>query len=221
MPKGLLSKVPWPRELLDDIQFSSPTNTPHGNQLVSFNYQSTTLTMLYELFLWLFFFLFFFLKSKRISAWPHQSTIVILVRTASHIKVTRPPCLFQLLTWENVNRSVTLVRSTLYVSDVIHKLFIRKVCDFADLKLPTLNQQELLSYVTTLSPQDMRPPSPLYSFSTPLHFYSHPSSPQSVWAVSEGTSEHQHVLKDLKRYTTEMCSQCELFFCKRIGVGDL
>ena len=108
-----------------------------------------------------------------------------------------------------------------YVSDVIHKLFIRKVCDFADLKLPTLNHQELLSYVTTLSPQDMRPPSPFYSFSTPLRFHSHPSSPQSVWAVSEGTSEHQHVLKDLKRYTTEMCSQCELFFCKRIGVGDL
>jgi len=27
----------------------------------------------------------------------------------SHIKVTHPPCLFQLSPWENVNRSTTLI----------------------------------------------------------------------------------------------------------------
>jgi len=35
-----------------------------------------------------------------------------LERTASHIKVTRPPCLVGLLPWENVNRSTTLTDST-------------------------------------------------------------------------------------------------------------
>ena len=28
------------------------------------------------------------------------------------------------------------------------------------------------------------------------------------------------MVKDLKRNTAEMCSQCELFFCKGMGMGD-
>jgi len=42
-----------------------------------------------------------------------------LERAARHIKVTCPPCWFQLLPLENVNRSTTLVYSLQYVSDVI------------------------------------------------------------------------------------------------------
>ena len=56
----------------------------------------------------LFFSFFFLLSPKRIlqsTAWPHQSTARPLERVASYIKVTRPPCLFQLPPWENVNRS--------------------------------------------------------------------------------------------------------------------
>jgi len=32
---------------------------------------------------------------------PHQSTKMTLERVTSHIKVTLPPCLFQLPLWEN------------------------------------------------------------------------------------------------------------------------
>jgi len=39
---------------------------------------------------------------------PHQSTEMALERTASHINMTHLPCLFQLLPWENVNRSTTV-----------------------------------------------------------------------------------------------------------------
>ena len=39
----------------------------------------------------------------------HRSTTRPLERPTSHIKVTRPPCLFWLLPWENVNRPATLI----------------------------------------------------------------------------------------------------------------
>jgi len=57
-----------------------------------------------------FFYLFFLLSPKRIlqsTAQPHQNTSRPLERAANHIKVTHPPCLFQLPPWENVNRSTT------------------------------------------------------------------------------------------------------------------
>jgi len=43
----------------------------------------------------------------------------------SHIKVTRPPCLFQLPPWENVNRSTTLIYSTWVMS--CHYLFMSTI----------------------------------------------------------------------------------------------
>ena len=57
-------------------------------------------------------FRFFFLKLRgflQSTARPHQSTTRPLETATSHIKGTRPPCLFWLPPWENVNRSTTLV----------------------------------------------------------------------------------------------------------------
>jgi len=54
------------------------------------------------------FFPFGFLQSTTCTL-PHRSTTRPHERAASHIKVTRPPCLFRLLPWENVNRSTTLI----------------------------------------------------------------------------------------------------------------
>ena len=51
-----------------------------------------------------FFFNFYIERVFQSTAQPHQSTKMALERAASHIKVTHPPCLFQLPPWENVNR---------------------------------------------------------------------------------------------------------------------
>ena len=51
---------------------------------------------------------FFFVSAERFlqsTMQPHQSTKMALEWAASHIKVTRPPCLFWLPPWENVTRS--------------------------------------------------------------------------------------------------------------------
>ena len=40
---------------------------------------------------------------------PHHSTARPLERATRHIKVTHPPCLFWLRSWENINRSTTLI----------------------------------------------------------------------------------------------------------------
>jgi len=65
---------------------------------------------------------------------PQQSTKITLERAASHIKVTCicPPCLFRLPTWENVNRSTTLINSMRVMSS--NKLFL-------SLELPTLTRK--------------------------------------------------------------------------------
>ena len=47
--------------------------------------------------------------------WPHQSTARPLERAASHIKVTRPPCLFH----DPVNRSTTLIHRMWVTSSLI------------------------------------------------------------------------------------------------------
>jgi len=52
--------------------------------------------MVYELFL-------FFFPSPGVAT-ATTSTKMTLERAASHLKVTHPPCLFQLPPWENVNR---------------------------------------------------------------------------------------------------------------------
>jgi len=56
-----------------------------------------------------FFFPFFFLLLSprgflQSTVQPHQSTKMALERAASHIKVTHPPCLFQLPPWKNVKQ---------------------------------------------------------------------------------------------------------------------
>jgi len=41
--------------------------------------------------------------------WSHQSTKLPLEKVVSHIKVTRPPCLFWMLPWESwtqINNSI-------------------------------------------------------------------------------------------------------------------
>ena len=82
------------------MRFSSPTNIhTHSTNLVALNQHITTVNRLYQLFRG-------FLQS---TVWPHQSTARPLERAASHIKVTRPPCLFQLPPWENANRSTTVI----------------------------------------------------------------------------------------------------------------
>ena len=95
----------------------------------------------------LFFFFFFFLSPKRnlqSTARPHQSTARPLERAASHIKVTHPPCLFQLSPWENVNRSTTLIHH-MWVMSSQYFLFlggIIKVGNTASTKLRNFSHEE-------------------------------------------------------------------------------
>ena len=75
----------------------------------------------------------FFFTSKRISSkycMANQSTKMAHERAASHIKVTYPPCLFQLPPWGNVNRSTTLINNTLVMSS--HNYSWEKLHNFAD-----------------------------------------------------------------------------------------
>ena len=66
---------------------------------------------------------------------PHQSIARPLERATSHIKVTRPPCLFQLPPWENVNRSTTLIHC-MWVSSFINYSW-KKLRDFVNAVFPT------------------------------------------------------------------------------------
>jgi len=50
----------------------------------------------------------------------HQSTEMALERVTSHIKVTSPPCLFQLPPYENVKQLNNM-------SDVIYYLFMKEI----------------------------------------------------------------------------------------------
>ena len=100
------------RELLDAIHFpacsSDASAAPQTFTLTPASYSHSTSTSLHSIgFINLFV---FYLSPKRIlqsTVRPHQSTARPLERAASHIKVTRPPCLFRLPPWENVNRPTT------------------------------------------------------------------------------------------------------------------
>ena len=71
------------------------------------------------------------------TARPHQSTARPLERAASHIKVTRPPCLFvaAMRKCKQINNS-----NSPYVSDVIINYSWEKLRDFVDAVFPTLSQ---------------------------------------------------------------------------------
>jgi len=81
--------------------------------IVTLRYSHSTSASLHSICLSFVFFVFFFQEDsfKSGTTQSHQSTEMTLERTASHVKVTRPPCLFQLPPWEYVNRSTTLINS--------------------------------------------------------------------------------------------------------------
>ena len=124
MPKGQLSRVPWPGNSQMLFTFLPASAAPQAFKLTPASYSHQTSTslatfnMLYELF---------FFKSKRILQSTTHSTKVTLERDPSHIKVTHPPCLFWLLPWENVNNP-----NLQYISGVIIKYSWEKLCDFAN-----------------------------------------------------------------------------------------
>ena len=131
IPKGQLSRVPWPGNSWMPFTFQpalwvlqQPQKHSHSLQLAT--YSLSTSTSLHSIGFIYSFSPRGFLQS---TTWPHQSTVRPLERAASHIKGTRPPCLFRLPPWENVNRSTT-------VSDVI--LLIIHEHDFVDVLFPTL-----------------------------------------------------------------------------------
>ena len=119
MPKGQLSRVPWPgscRRLFTFQAVLRPLQQTHKHscslhlaihtQIAHRHIQSARIAS--------------YLKKKKkkkkksvqtnlqSTARPHQSTDLKLERAASRIKERSPPCLFRLLPWENVNRSITL-----------------------------------------------------------------------------------------------------------------
>jgi len=55
-------------------------------------------------------------------AWSHQSTESALERATSHIKVTCPPCLFRLLSWENEAHSKCSTLFTYFLPPVFDHL---------------------------------------------------------------------------------------------------
>ena len=118
MPKGQLSRVPWPGNL-DAVHFpacclgalAAPQTftftQPATDPELAHHYIQYALSTL-SFFLWggRGCFVLFVLSVERFlqsTVQPHQSTEMALERATSHIKVTHPPCLFQLPPWENVN----------------------------------------------------------------------------------------------------------------------
>ena len=77
--------------------------------------------------------------------WRHQSTARPLERSASHIKVTCPPCLFRLPPWENVNRPTTLIYHMWWrvISLIIHE----RLHNFVDALFPTLSWMDIDTFV--------------------------------------------------------------------------
>ena len=141
MPKGQLSRVPWPGTSWMPFTFQfalralqQPHKQSHSLQLAThtelahhyIQYALSTLTLSPRVFL-------------QSTTWPHQSTEMALERATSPIKVAHPPCLLRLSPWENVNRSTTLYNLP-YVSEIILLIIHeRKYEIFVDAVFPTLN----------------------------------------------------------------------------------
>ena len=130
MPKGQLSRVPWPVNswMLFTFQpalqvLQQPHKHLHSLQLANHT-QLAYRYIQYALWTLSVFFLFVFQSTM----WPYQSTEMALERAASHIKVTRSPGLFRLPPWEIVSRSTTLIYGTWVRSS--HYLFMRKITWF-------------------------------------------------------------------------------------------
>jgi len=104
MPKGQFSRVPWPGNSWIPFNFQPALRVLQQPHKHSHSLQQAIHTQL--AFNSLFLCPKGFLQSIM---WRHQSTTRPLERAASHIKVTHPPCLFRLPSWENVNRSTTLI----------------------------------------------------------------------------------------------------------------
>ena len=96
---GLLSKI-LAHFPTCSLGIQQPHKHSHSLQLAT----HTELTHHYGQYAWCWFFLSprGFLQR---TLWSHQSTDMALERATSHIKVTHLPCLFQLMPWENVDRS--------------------------------------------------------------------------------------------------------------------
>ena len=99
----------------------------------------TKLRMLFHAHLWVRE----FWRILQSTVWPHQSTTRPLVRAASHIKVTRPPCLFWFPPWEDVNRSTTL----------IHRMWVTSFINYSRKKL----RDCCVSYLNALQKQVLEP----------------------------------------------------------------
>ena len=137
---------------------SSPVSERSANPLQ--NYFSFCFFFFFGFVCLFVFFLFFFWSPRgflQSTARPHPSTTRPLERAASHIKVTCPPCLFQLPPWENVNRSTTLIHRMWVMSS--YQLLMREIMQFRQccvsyLKLfsfsATFNQISMLSVVPPL-----------------------------------------------------------------------
>ena len=144
MPKGQLSRVPWPGNSWMSFTFpacsSGTLAAPQTFTLTPASYSHSTSTSLHSIgFINSFcFFLLFFLSQRgflQSTVRPHQSTTRPLERVTSHIKGTRPPCLFQLPPWENLNRSTTLIHSMW--RHLINYSW-EKLHNFVDVVFPTL-----------------------------------------------------------------------------------
>ena len=118
MPKGQLSRVPWPgscRRLFTFQAVLRPLQQTHKHSCslhLAIQYSPSDSPSLHSISQ-----NSFLLKRKKkksvqtnlqSTARPHQSTDLKLERAASRIKERSPPCLFRLPPWENVNRSITL-----------------------------------------------------------------------------------------------------------------
>ena len=116
---------------LDAVHFPScplgVSAAPQTFPLTAASYLHSTSTSLHSI-CYMSSFHFFFLSQRgflQSTLWSHQSTEMALVGATSHIKVIRPPCLFQLPPWENIIRSTTLIKiNSMWVTSSYHRLYV-------------------------------------------------------------------------------------------------